>query len=79
MGWDSPDFEVVWPHEHVSYAAAHVADDPFVKIGGLGLGDDGLRVGIDETVHGFDLRFSWQLGNIVLVWVGDPGIMGTDI
>ena len=75
IGGNSPDLKVVGAHEHISNAAAHVSNDPLIKIVGFSLHRQRTGVCIDETVHRLHLRFWRQLGDVVLVRVRNPCVM----
>ena len=78
-GGNSPDLEVVWPHEEVGNTNTHLTHDPFVKVLGLGVCHASLKCGVDQAVNTLGLVVLVQHGQVVLEWVGDPLALAADV
>ena len=71
-GRHSPHLVVVWPHEDVGNTLAACAQNPLVKVLGLGCSDAGGHGGVNETINALDLVLLGQHRDVVLEGVGDP-------
>lgn len=78
-GGDSPHLVVVGAHEDVGDTLAGHANNPLVKVGGLGVGDAALESGVNEAVNALDLVLLGQDGDVVLEGVGDPELLVADV
>jgi hypothetical protein len=78
-GGHGPDLEVVWPHEEVGDADTHLAQNPLVKVLGLGVCHARLECGVNQAVDTLGLVVLVQHGQVVLEWVGDPLTLAADV
>jgi hypothetical protein len=76
---NGPDLEVVGTHEDISDTLAHLAQDPLVKVLGLGVGYTGGQGSVDDAINTLDLVLLGQHGDVVLERVGDPEALITDV
>lgn len=78
-GRHRPHLVVVRPHEDVGNTLAARAQNPLVKVLGLGCGDAGGHGGIDEAVNALHLVLLRQHRDVVLEGVGDPLALVPDV
>lgn len=69
---NSPDFVVVWSHEHIRNALTHHSDNPLIEVGGLCVGGCCMQSCVNHTIDSLDLVLLIQHRNVVLEWVWDP-------
>jgi hypothetical protein len=68
----SPHLVVIRPHEDVCDSLASHAQNPLVKVLGLGVGDAALHGRVDQTIDTHDLVVLGQHRDIVLEGVWHP-------
>ena len=78
-GGNGPDLVVVGSHEQVGNTSTHHADNPLIEVLGLGVGDTGLKGGIDHAVNALHLLLLGKHGNVVLEGVGNPLLLAADV
>lgn len=75
----SPDLVVVRTHEDVGDTSTHHAEDPLIKVLGLGVGDTVLQGSVNHAINALDLLLLGKHGDVVLEGVGNPLVLAADV
>ncbi len=78
-GRNSPDLEVVRTHEEISETLTHHTHDPLVERSRGILGASTLLGSVDHALDALDLFLDGEDGDVVLVRVRDPDVLGANV